>query len=278
MKDQDFDQAMDAWADHETEAAPEMRPTADMYRMVRTKQKRPVPFFYSRWAAVGAAVVGLMVFAVLYTALFLKVPSGREVALVGQRAGFASERGVVVRGTPPPRKGSKGEPVPFERLMFHFQRQGSQLVEGLDLQVPQEEMISLASADNYRLLLEPAQDRCVYIFQLTSSGILVKLFPNGTYSSVQNPLQQGRTVHLPSEPNWFYLDETVASLAGEERLYIVASAQPMPDLDDLYAQYVQADDESNRQALLSSLLEKIATIEETPSEAVAGWVFVFDRR
>jgi hypothetical protein len=278
MRDQDFDQAMDAWADHETEAAPEIRPTADMYRMVRAKQRRPVPFLHSRWAAVGAAVVGLMMFAVLYTALFLNVPSGQEMALVGQRAGFASEREVVVRGTTPPHKGPKGEPVPFERLMFHFQRQGSQLVEGLDLQVPQEETISLASADNYRLLLEPAQDRYLYIFQLTSSGVLVKLFPNGTYSSIQNPLRQGRTVHLPSEPNWFYLDETAASLAGEERLYIVASAQPMPDLEDLYAQYVQADDESNRQALLSSLLEKIAAVEETPSEDVAGWVFVFNHR
>jgi hypothetical protein len=275
MKDQDFERAMDAWVDHETEAAPEMRPTADMYRMVQAHQGRKHLFLlYSRWAAVGAAVVSLAVLAILYATVFLDLPSGREMASVGQRAGLASDKGVVVRGTAPPPKGPRGKGIPFAQLMFHFQWHSSRLVEGIDLQIPQEGTISLTPADNYRLLLEPAEDHYVYVFQLTSSDVLVKLFPNETYSSVQNPLRQGQMVYLPSEPNWFYLGEAT----GTERLYVIASAQPLRDLENLYVQYSQADGESDRSAALSSLLERITAIAETSTENVAGWMLVFDHR
>ena len=52
----------------------------------------------------------------------------------------------------------------------------------------------------------------------------------------------------------------------------------MPDLEDLYARYSQADGESNGQELLSSLLEKLDTIKETHGEETAGWVFVFNHQ
>jgi hypothetical protein len=147
-------------------------------------------------------------------------------------------------------------------------------VEGINLQVPQKETITLTFADNYRLLLEPARDCYVYVFQLTSPNILVKFFPNETYSPVQNPLRREQTHHLPSEPNWFYLGEN----KGKECLYVIASVQPMQDLEDLYTQYSRADDESNKQELLTSLLDKLDTIEETHGEEAAGWVFVFNHQ
>jgi hypothetical protein len=203
------------------------------------------------------------------------MPSGQKVALVGQREGFAAEKGAIVKEpAEPPSKGRGEGSIFFRQLMFHFQRQDSRFVEGINLQVPQKETIALTFADNYRLLLEPARDCYVYVFQLTSSNILVKFFPNETYSPVQNPLRRGQTHHLPSEPNWFYLGED----KGKERLYFTASAQPIQDLEGLYAQYSQADDEPNRQELLSSLLEKLDAIEETHGEEAAGWVFVFNHQ
>lgn len=280
MKDKDFEKIMDTWADHETESAPKMQPTADMYRMVHARGKRqkrkPAFLVFSRWVTAGAAVASLAVLAILYTVLFhssifLDMPPGREVAYVGLREGFSSERGVIVRE--PGKAHSRGS-VLFRELMFHFQKPDSQFVEGVDLRMPPEESITLTSADNYRLLLGPVEDCYVYVFQLTSSDVLVKLFPNESYSSIQNPLRREQTYHLPSEPKWFYLGEN----RGEERLYVVASAQQIQDLEDLYFQYSQADDEANQQEILTSLLAKLDTIQDTGPEEVVGWALVFNRQ
>ena len=276
MRDQDFEKTMDAWAAQEIASAPEMRPTADMVRMVRAKrQRKPISLFRSRWATVGAAVAGLVVVAILYAALFhpsilFDLTSRRRVALVGQREGSAYEKVVMVRTPVSPR--GKGEPISFRQLMVQIQRQDSRFVEGVDLRAPPEERIALALADNYRLLLEPAEDRYVYVFQRTSLGILVQLFPNETYSSVQNPLRRGQMVYLPSEPNWLYLGEG----KGEERLHVIASTQPLRGVEGLYTRYSQTDDKSNKQETLTRLLERLDTIQGTRSEKAAGWVFVFD--
>jgi hypothetical protein len=281
MRDEDFEKVMDTWADREAESAPEMRPTADMYRMVQAKRERgPVFFLGSRWAAVGTAMAGLVMLVVVYAVLFHpsifpRVPSGQEVAFVGQREGFASEKGVIMEEPGvPPRKGPKKGPIAFEQLVFHFQERDSRFVQGIDLQAPWDETLALTSADNYRLLLEPIGDRYVYVFQLTSTGVLVELFPNETYSSAQNPLRQGQTYYLPPEPNWFYLGQD----EGEERLYVIASAQPMQGLEDLYTQYDQANDGADKQQALSTLLSALEIVEEDHPEEAAGWVFAFDHR
>jgi hypothetical protein len=254
-----------------------MRPTADMYRMVQARQKRkPFSLVFSRWAMAGTAIASLVALAILYAVLFRPstlsdLPSGQAVALVGQREGFGSEKGVVVKEPSSPGKGPKKGPAVLSQLVFYFQKQDSRFVQGIDLKVPQAETITLTSADNYHLSLEPAEDCYAFIFQLTSSGILVKLFPNETHSPLQNPLQQGRVYRLPSDPNWFYLGEN----KGQERLYVVALAQPIQDLEDLYAQYEQADDESDEQETLSILLDRLKDIQETHPEKGVVWVFVF---
>jgi hypothetical protein len=280
MRNEDFEKIMDTWADREPESAPEMRPTPDMYRMVQARKKeQPKSLAFPRWAMAGTVVASLVVLAILYT-VFVRpstpsdLPSGQEVAYVGQREGFVSEKGIITKEPGVQKgKGPTREIVCFKRLWFQFQKQDSRFVEGIDLQAPPEERIMLSSADNYRLLLEPARDCYVYVFQLTSSGILAKLFPNEKYSSVQNPLRRGQTYHLPSEPNSFYLDEE----RGRERLYVVASVGPILDLEDLYTKYSQADDELNKQEILSNLLEELEAVAETHSEALA-WLLVFDHR
>ncbi len=252
MQDKDFDEIMDTWADHETESAPKMRPTADMYRLVRARQKRKPAFFVrSRWVMMGAAVASLA--AILYVVLFRGLSSGQDMAWVGQREGFGSEQQVAMM--PGPRAG-KG-PLLFGQLVFHFQRQDSRFIQGIDLQTPPSQIIPLTPADNYRLFLEPAEDWYVYVFQLPSSGDLANLFPNKASSPVQKPLRRGLLYYLPPEPDWFYLDTDAAPPGGKERLYVVASARPLQGLDELYAQYSQADDESDKQAILSSLIAQL---------------------
>ena len=270
MKESDFEKIMETWAGHETGSAPEMRPTADMYRAVQAKRKKTRFFAFRRWAVVGAAAACLAVLALSYT-LFLR-PSGvfdvqpfKETAFVGLRKGSPSERAGALekRGDAPGRGEQKGAIV-FRQLVLHFQRQGSRALETADLKGPQLEPVSLTAADNYRLLLEPAVDLHVYVFQLTASEVLVGLYPNEIYSPSQNPLLRGQTYHLPSEQNWLHLGED----KGEERLYVIASKRPLQDLMDMYARYRLGDDKSSRQEALANLLKTLDTLEEIrPGEA-----------
>jgi hypothetical protein len=274
MRDQDFEIIMERWADHEIASAPEMHPTADMYRMVQAKTRRNrFSVLFARHSAVAAAAISLVVFLVFYTMIFQpairsSAPAGQKVALIEQRGAFPAEKGVIVKGAvSPPEKGRGGEPAIFRRLMFQYQKQDSQSVEGIDLQIPQEEVVTLTPADNYRLFLEPVEDRYVYVFQLTPSDILMRLFPEEVYSAVQNPLQARSQYYLPSEPNWFYLGGGV----GEERLYVVASPRLLQGLEDAYIRYTQIGDESQKQELLAELLNRLESIPDSS-------IFVFYHR
>jgi len=225
VRDEEFENTMDTWADHETESAPGMHPTAEMYRMVQAKRKKSLLFvLLSRRAILGTAVASLMVLAILYTGLFdpstlFNPPPAQQVTVVAMREGFAAEKGgMVIRTVVPSHRGLKKGLLFFQQLLFQFQKQDSRSVVGVDPRGPHEEAITLTAADNYRLFLEPAHECYVYVFQLTSADALAKLFPNETYTSVKNPLRQGQTYYLPSKPNWFYLGES----KGQERLYVIA--------------------------------------------------------
>ena len=273
MQNKDFDEIMDTWADHETESAPKMRPTADMYRLVQARQKRTPAFFVrSRWAVMGAAVASLV--AILYVALFRGPQSGQDMAWVGQREGFGSGQEIAMM---PGTRAGKG-PILFGQLVFHFQRQDSRFIQGVDLQTPPSQIIPLTPADNYRLFLEPAVDCYVYVFQLTASGDLAKLFPNKASSPVQNPLRRGQMYYLPPEPDWFYLNTDAAPPGGQEHLYIVISAQHLEDLTKLYARHSQTDDESDKQAILASLIAQLDAIKNNRSDEANGWMLILEHQ
>jgi hypothetical protein len=279
MRDEQFESIMDAWADRETASAPAMRPTAEMYRMVQAERKPSLPsLLFSRRAVLATAAASLVLLVVLYVGvydpfmLFHPPPDREAVAL---RAGFPSEKGLVVRPTVvPPHRGQKKGAAFFEQLLFQFQQPESRYVIAADVRGPREESIVLTSADNYHLVLEPASENHVYVFQLTSADSLVQLFPNEGYHSAHNPLRQGQTYCLPAEPNWFYLSEG----KGEQRLYIVASTRPLPELESLYAAYSQAKRAPEKQECLSGLLNALEGIEQTEGGEAVSWVFAFQHR
>jgi hypothetical protein len=277
MRDDEFQKALDTWAESEKESAPDLRPTEEMVRLVRAKgePRRGLPIS-SRWAVAGAAAAGLVLVAALL-ALLLRSgvipgwPPTPEAPLIAMREGPGGLPTVVVQG------GGKGPgrgQAAFRQLVLETQQQGSPTVQAVDLLNPPEEILVLTAADNYRLVLEPVGERHVYIYQLTSSGSLVQLVPNLAYSAVQNPLLPGPLTVLPAEPNWLYLDGS----PGEERLYVVASSQPLPALDDLYAQYAQEPDAVRKGEVLSDLLDVLYILAETHPGNVAAVEFAFQHR
>jgi hypothetical protein len=277
MRDDEFQKALDTWAESEKESAPDLRPTEEMVRLVRAKRepRRALPIS-SRWAVAGAAAAGLVLVAALF-ALLLRSgvipgwPPTPEAPLIAMREGPGELPTVVVQGGG---KGPSRGQAAFRQLVLEIQQQDSPTVQAADLLSPPEEILVLTPADDYRLGLEPVEERHVYVYQLTSSGSLVQLFPNPAYSAVSNPLLPGPLTMVPAEPNWLYLDGS----PGEERLYVVASFQPLPALDDLYAQYAQEPDTVRKGEVLSDLLDVLYILAETHPGGVVAVEFAFQHR
>ena len=279
MKDDEFERTMDAWAEYEEKNAPVMRPTPEMYEMVRARQKRSGAFLGShrliRLAAVAASIALL---AVIYQMVFgpSDMRRGWETGIVGVREGLGPGKVVAARGSAlspkiGEKKGPKKGPVFFTHLTFQFQKQGSNRAESIHLLAPQREIVTLTSADNYRLSLQSGQDIHLYVFQRTSSEMIARIFPNELYSALQNPLQRGQLYNLPSDSTWLHLDDA----KGQERLYILAFGEPAPDLEDSYNAYASVD-EIGRQELLPELVEQLTVTVKERHELGAGLVYSFE--
>ncbi len=90
MNDTQFDSLLEDWASQEMEAAPELRPTQEMYRLLNTKRGTFVFPVFARWATVGAALAfAILVALFYYPGMILQPPSqkmdrGEETRSVGQ--------------------------------------------------------------------------------------------------------------------------------------------------------------------------------------------------
>jgi hypothetical protein len=281
MKDEDFEKIMDAWAAHEVEPSPrgkrakkgpELRPTEEMYRMIEARKTKELFPVHARLILVGTVVICLALLMIILPSVFFLSDRDHGPS-IGLREISVPEEGVIVKHPPKHRgKGPEKGPMFFHQLMFHYQKADSQSAYGVDIRFPQEEKLTLTADDNYRLLMELASECYVYIYQLDCLGELIKLFPNDVYSSVQNPLQQGQTYYIPSDPNWFHLGEK----EGEEQIYVVASAQVISKLEELSAKYDETGNRSMRQEFLSRLLKELDG--ELSGEDITIWRFAFSHR
>lgn len=266
MKDEDFDQLMNTWADDASESAPAMRPSADMVRMVEAMQLRqPAPWFQVSWVRYSTAFASLVVIVFLLWSNLIGSPGQTPIGL---REGVASVSDLVLAEGTEVRKSDI-----FEELMFQYQKENSRVVNGVDLRSSLPETISLSSGDNYRLFLETSGEHHVYVFQLTSSEDLVTIYPNESFSDTPNPLIQGYEYYLPDEPKWMYLPDNT----GLESLYVIASKAPIPVLDGLIYGGEESSDGSNRESPLDKLMASIQAIEDGIFESAETWLFVFNR-
>jgi hypothetical protein len=290
VKDRDFDDLMEKWAEAEAESAHDLRPTAAMYEAVRGFKRagKPVPFF-RRWLALSAAAAALLVLAIIYPVLFRPSPGppewlGRELDLVGLREIPVSgkgaehipqaEKALAEADAVSPKRGKKGRAEPLRRAEFQFRMEQAPEVLSFDLRHPREETISLTSADSYRLVLEPVDELHIYVFQFLPQGILIRLFPNDKYAPYRNPLDRGQAYHLPPEPTWFHPGRQ----EGEERLYVLASPELLQDLENLYSEYAGEIPRSRREALLGELLGRIDSVMAGDRRPASGWMLPFRHR
>jgi hypothetical protein len=278
MKDELFKRTMEVWAEQEQAAAPRMRPTQEMYRLVEAKQKRGgfsvagMP----RWARLGATIASVLLVALAY-AQFYQQPTvvGPPVAVVRVREAFPSGKGQVISRPSTARRGAPKQQLQFfETLDFQYRSPEAVVVTALDLRQPTGERTVLSAAASYRLALEPARDCHVYVFQQSFSEGVEPLFPSEAYSDLTNPLHVGEAYYLPSPPGGFHL----GAEAGEQRLYVVAASDALPELLQAYESYADADDGPARQQALAALLDMLDGIEAAYPDRAVRWTFDFSVR
>jgi hypothetical protein len=76
------------------------------------------------------------------------------------------------------------------------------------------------------IVVKPSRTAHVYLFQKNAAGVIQVLFPNPALS-MANPLSASSTVRIPNEGSFRVNAEDV----GTERVYVVASLQPLSELE-----------------------------------------------
>jgi hypothetical protein len=278
MLDQDLDKIAEKWAEEEAASAPKMRPTAEMYeRVAALGRRRSLGALLARrpaWAAAAAVVVVcVLAFAIVQLAPLVVPGGGPQVAYVSQREAFVTAKGGPPVESLPGGKGPDRGPPPFPQIVFQVYGPGAPVVRSVDVMAAYTRPLVLAAEESYRLVLESAEARYVYVYQQTPAGALVSLYPNAEYSPATNPIPAAERVYLPVEPNGFYLEDA----AGVSRLYVVAAEEPLPELESLYARYRRriCFDRGKRLELLRQRLDVIVSGQE---EGVCGWTLEFEVR
>jgi hypothetical protein len=93
------------------------------------------------------------------------------------------------------------------------------------------------SGERIRLTIESNDAAYLYIVQRGSSGNWSVLFPSREISGGDNRVERGRIYEIPPR-HWFAFDEQ----AGEEKLFIVLSRKPEPNLEKMIYSIRQGQD------------------------------------
>src|SRR5262249_21769726 len=89
---------------------------------------------------------------------------------------------------------------------------------------------AFAAGDRIRLQVDSNTTGYLYIVMQGSSGTWQLLFPNAEVSGGSNRIAKGQSLMIPSgDRGQFVVDET----AGTEKIFLVLTRQPEPDLDKL---------------------------------------------
>ena len=240
MTDENLNKQMEDWVEREISAAPELRPTEEMYQLVEAKdQQGQKSWIQSHWATMGVALtifIALMIGWLILEnpAIWFNPKSDHLVALVAQR-----ERPDLQ--PVPPEKGKGRGSQAFQQITLQIHAAAVGKIEAVDLREDLTKPITLTSQDDFRLLIQPDQPYYVYLFMVNAEDQYQALHPETGF----HPLQPENITPLPSPPNWFY----IAGENGAYRLLLIAAHNELPELDKRYQQSTSPDLESAQRAL-----------------------------
>ncbi|MGO9309212.1 MAG: DUF4384 domain-containing protein [Spirochaetia bacterium] len=159
---------------------------------------------------------------------------------------------VVVLLLPPLSLGAEGPNLAFNWAFVHRAADGSFAV------IDFSERVTIRPGELFKIALEPLHSAYIYLYLHDAAGDLSLLFPPGFETFERDSYEQTR-YFIPGGEDWFQLDST----KGTERLYLLASAQRLKDLERLSSAYLvkkgnpqsaSADVGAARQAVLDEIV------------------------
>ena len=113
----------------------------------------------------------------------------------------------------------------------------------------------LKSYDNFQVHLETNRPGYVYILIYDSQGRVGQLFPD---PKIQRPgfISEKEMVAVPARDLWFWLDDQT----GTETIYVLASEQPLTDIQGLMTQMEAADD-AGKKKISSDIQREIQVLQ-----------------
>ena len=146
-------------------------------------------------------------------------------------AWFGEERPAVLNTGEPARQ--KNRRVVITNTLKSFDlpinSQQSAVLQIKNLSNGQEQIVqdgdALDENDRYAVEFKAGVMQYVYIYQIDADGNAKRLFPNGDYTQLENPLAPNRIYRVPSKMRWFYLDDN----KGKEKIILLAGHQPVSD-------------------------------------------------
>ena len=102
---------------------------------------------------------------------------------------------------------------------------------GSETLAPITDGTQLRSGSKLFVAVKPSVTAHVYLYQQSAKGELVRLFPQPAIP-IANPIPAGQEVRIPPHPQTFRLNDQDI---GIEKVYIVASLDPIPSLESALA-------------------------------------------
>jgi hypothetical protein len=117
----------------------------------------------------------------------------------------------------------------LEPLAVYWHGFGQRLDAGRWTEFIVQDGATLYSGDQFRIVFSPNADAYAYVVSIDPQQQVSVLFPHAAIG-MDNHVRAGESYEVPDGLNWFTLDERT----GTEILYVVASYDPIHDLEALF--------------------------------------------
>jgi len=129
--------------------------------------------------------------------------------------------------------------------------------------IPVSQSTILHNGDQIKFYLETQADCYIYIFYYSAQGELVRLLPAENASA---KLAAGTKRYLPTETDWFVLDET----SGIEKFYLLASKHKLEKIESLYSHHVLLTEPAALGASAEAIFAEIKKLKRTHRNLTAS--------
>jgi hypothetical protein len=124
---------------------------------------------------------------------------------------------------------------------------------------------TMYSGDQFRIVFSPSADAYAYVVSIDSRQQVAVLFPHEAIG-MDNHVRAGERYEVPDGLNWFTLDERT----GTETLYVVASYDPIQDLDALFTPRAGASPDRPAAAQVEARLSSLDGLRQGSEPIATG--------